>query len=196
MRALTLWGSSRWLASIFIAIAVVLVGIAWYGSSPAKAAAWAAHRPAADEKPCPGERSSGRPFKGDRSPASVQGDGQRPHGLVRPDRGIRCRAGQEQRPELRPQARQHRDLVCRLRSDGHTGFADGRRQQVRAGGRPLPGRARLHPHPHSRPGTERIPARQLFARRRCRPWVQPVHPDRRQHSRLQRTDRGDRRRTV
>src|SRR5712691_4600627 len=38
MRALTLRGSSRWLASIFIAIAVVLVGIAWYGSSPAKAA--------------------------------------------------------------------------------------------------------------------------------------------------------------
>src|SRR5260370_8199309 len=37
MRALTLRGSTRWLASIFIAIAVVLVGIAWYGSSPAKA---------------------------------------------------------------------------------------------------------------------------------------------------------------
>src|SRR5712692_9571311 len=37
MRALTLRGSTRWLAPIFIAIAVVLVGIAWYGSSPAKA---------------------------------------------------------------------------------------------------------------------------------------------------------------
>src|SRR6266851_821169 len=37
MRALTLRGSTWWLASIFIAIAVVLVGIAWYGSPPAKA---------------------------------------------------------------------------------------------------------------------------------------------------------------
>src|SRR5260370_16394105 len=38
MRAMALRGSTRWLASIFIVIAVVLVGIAWYGgSSPAKA---------------------------------------------------------------------------------------------------------------------------------------------------------------
>jgi len=37
MRALTLRRSTWWLASIFIAIAVVLVGIAWYGSPPAKA---------------------------------------------------------------------------------------------------------------------------------------------------------------
>src|SRR5258707_7623015 len=38
MPALTVQGSTRWLAAIFIAIAVVLVGIGWYGgSSPAKA---------------------------------------------------------------------------------------------------------------------------------------------------------------
>src|SRR5260370_113681 len=49
---------------------------------------WAAQRPAADEKHCPGKRTAGRSFKGDRSPALVQGDGQRPHGLVHPDRGV------------------------------------------------------------------------------------------------------------
>jgi hypothetical protein len=37
MRALTLSRSTRWLAAIFLTFAVVLVGIAWYGPSPAKA---------------------------------------------------------------------------------------------------------------------------------------------------------------
>ena len=35
--SMTLRGSTRLLTSIFLVIAVVLVGIAWYGSSPAKA---------------------------------------------------------------------------------------------------------------------------------------------------------------
>src|SRR5260370_22262719 len=35
--SMTLRGSTRWLASILLIIAVVLVGIAWYGSSPVKA---------------------------------------------------------------------------------------------------------------------------------------------------------------
>src|ERR1700674_5196056 len=39
MRTMTLRSSARWLASILLAIAVVLVGIAWYGSSPVKAEA-------------------------------------------------------------------------------------------------------------------------------------------------------------
>ena len=37
MRPLTLSRSTRWLASIFLTLSVVLVGIAWHGSSPAKA---------------------------------------------------------------------------------------------------------------------------------------------------------------
>jgi hypothetical protein len=37
MGALTLSRSTRWLAAIFLTLAVVLVGIAWYGPSPAKA---------------------------------------------------------------------------------------------------------------------------------------------------------------
>jgi len=37
MRALTIRGSTRWLASILLTIAVVLVGVAWHGSSTAKA---------------------------------------------------------------------------------------------------------------------------------------------------------------
>ena len=37
MRALTLGRTTRWLTTILLALAVVLVGIGWYGSSPAKA---------------------------------------------------------------------------------------------------------------------------------------------------------------
>jgi hypothetical protein len=37
MRALTLGRTTRWLTTILLTLAVVLVGVAWYGSSPAKA---------------------------------------------------------------------------------------------------------------------------------------------------------------
>ena len=54
----------------------------------------------------------------------------------------------------------------------------------------------LQPDPDRRAGPDRLPARELPARRRRRAGLQPVHPDRRLADRLQRADRRDRRRAV
>ena len=53
----------------------------------------------------------------------------------------------------RAQARQPGDRLSGVRADGDPGFADPGREQVRSGGGPLPGRARLQPRPGGGAGT-------------------------------------------
>ena len=134
--------------------------------------------------------------KESRASAAVQGQRQRPDRLVRAARrlgpGHRARPGRQ----LRAQARQPRDRRPGGRADGDARLAVPRPEQVRAGGRQLPGRARLQPDPDRRAGTERLPARELPAGRRRRARLQPVHPHRRLADRLQRADRRDRRRSL
>ena len=69
-------------------------------------------------------------------------------------------------------------------------------EPLRPGPAQLRGRAGLQPHPHRGSRAGRVPAGQVPARRRGRPRVQPVHPDRRIGHRLQRADRRHRKRPV
>ena len=154
-------------------------------------------RPAAARSPDRGERDPGRPEQGVGAPAAVQGQGRtaRRSGTscsTPPTQGIAHDLGVNYAPKLGNLA--HR--LPGVRADGDARLADARPEQVRPGGRQLPGRARLQPDPDRRAGPERLPAREVPAGRRRRAGLQPVHPDRRLADRLQRADRRDRRRPV
>ena len=153
-------------------------------------------RPAAARSPHRGERHPGRSQQGVSAAAAVQGQGERPDGLVHAPRRLRPGDRPRSRRQLRAQARQHRHRLPRLRADGDARLTLARPEQVRAGARQLPRRARLQPDPDRHPRSRRIPARQVPARRRGGQRVQPVHPHRRLADRLQRPHRRHRRRPV
>ena len=115
-----------------------------------------------------------------------KGKAERPDGVVHAPRRLRSGDRPRSRRQLRAQARQHRHRLPRLRADGDARLTLARPEQVRTGGRQLPGRARLQPDPDRHPRPRRLPAGEVPARRRGGQRLQPVHPDRRLADRLQR----------
>ncbi len=126
----------------------------------------------------------------------VQGHAERGEGLVRPARrlgpGNRARPGRQ----LRAQARQPRDRRPGGRADGDARVADPRPEQVRAGGRRLPGCAGLQPDPDREPGPTGFPLANFQPGAVAGPGYSPFIRIAGSDDRLQRADRRHRRRAV
>ena len=135
------------------------------------------------------KRLPGRSQQGERASPLVQGRRARQDRLVRAARRLRRRSGPRPWHQLRPEARQHRRRLPRVRPDRHPRRSDTPAEPIRPGHRPLPGCPRLQSDPDRSAGTGRLPPGPVPARGRRRAWLQPLHPDRRLTNRLQRPDR-------
>ena len=160
-----------------------------------------AERPASAQQVDARERDPGQPRQRDRPAPDLPGRRACPRqpqpdraGLVRPARRLRRRPRARSWRQLRAEARQHRDRRPGSRADGHRGQPVAAGEPVRAGRDPFPGRARLQPDADRCARPDRLPADELPARRRRRPRLQPVHPDRGLRRRLQRADHRGRQR--
>ncbi len=166
MRALTLSRSTRWLASIFLTLSLVLVGIAWYGSPPAKA----------DDGKLGAAKGLG------------QLSGLLPQSKLVLESALQVDLTQEtvRLPLYKGTANGHTVwFILTEASDLGLAKNSGLNYAPKLANIAVSCAACVQtPDADPRPGTKRVPPGKLLARRSCWPGLQPIHPDRRQHCRL------------